>query len=170
MIAHPQIVFGLLMGAVAALVSVIFWVIPNWSRQEIFFAVTVAPRFRDSSEAAHILRGYRVQALAHVAISFALILLGTLEQRALPLILGILWLVFGPLVAMARAHKKVLPHAVAHSTIREASLEPRSIQLPGGWLLQFGPLAMLAIVAIYLSLHGCFHSILVSLHHIRHFS
>ncbi|HXX46546.1 MAG TPA: DUF5808 domain-containing protein [Candidatus Acidoferrales bacterium] len=63
------------------------------------------------------------------------------------------WLVVAPLVAVSQAHKAVLPHAVAHSTIREASLVPRSAQLPGGWVLQFGPFAILAIVAIYLGAH-----------------
>jgi uncharacterized membrane protein len=153
MIPHAQVLFGGLMFAVATLVASIFWLMPGWSRPGIFFAVTVAPSFRGSPDAARAVRSYRAQVMAHVAIGFGLILAGALIARGVLLILGTLWLIVGPLVAMAQAHKKALAHAVAHSTIREASLTPRSAQLPGGWALQFGPLAILAIVAVYLGVH-----------------
>jgi len=153
MTPYPQIFFGIFMLAVAALVGWIFWILPKWSRPGIFFAVTVVPDFRDSAEAAQILGSYRTQILLHVAIGFGLILLGALVQRPAPLILGVFWLAVAPLVAVSQAHKKTLPHAVAHSTIREASLVPRSAQLPGGWALQFGPFAILTIVSIYLGVH-----------------
>lgn len=153
MMPHAQILFGTLMFAVAVLMATIYWLLPRWSRPGIFFAVTVVPSFRDSPEAARVLRSYRAQAMAHIAIGFGLILAGALVERGLLLILGTLWLIVGPLIATAQAHKKALAHAVAHSTIREASLTPRSAQLPGGWALQFGPLVILAIVAIYLGTH-----------------
>ena len=153
MIPHAQVLFGGLMFAVATLVATIFWLMPGWSRPGIFFAVTVAPSFRGSPDAARVVRSYRAQVMAHVAIGFGLILAGALIARGVLLILGTLWLIVGPLVAMAQAHKKALAHAVAHSTIREASLTPRSAPLPGGWALQFGPLAILAIVAVYLGVH-----------------
>jgi uncharacterized membrane protein len=152
MIAHPQIVFGALMLAVVALVAWVFWSLPDWSRPGIFFSVTVVPSFRDSPEAARVLRGYRMQALLHAIIAFGLISAGALLDRAVLLILGVLWLTVGPLVAVSVAHAKALPHAVAHSTVREASLAPQASQLPGGWMLQLGPLAILAVVALYLSL------------------
>jgi uncharacterized membrane protein len=153
MMQHPQIVFGALMFAVAFLVGAIFWAMPRWSRPGIFFAVTVVPSFRDSPEAAKVVRNYRIHALTQVAIGFALMIAGTLLQRPAPLILGVFWLAVGPLIAVSQAHKKALAHAVAHSTIREASLAPRTVGLPGGWMLQFGPLVILAVVAIYLGLH-----------------
>jgi uncharacterized membrane protein len=153
MMPHSQILFGALMFAVALLEASVFWLLPNWSRRGIFFAVSVVPTFRDSPEAARVLRNYRVQAMAHVAISLGLIVAGAWIERGVLLILGVLWLIVGPLVAMARAHKKALAHAIAHSTIREASLTPRSAQLPGGWALQFGPLGILAIVTVYLGTH-----------------
>jgi uncharacterized membrane protein len=153
MMPHAQILFGALMFAVATLVATVFWLMPGWSRPGIFFAVTVVPSFRESPEAARMVRSYRAQAMAHVAISFGLMVAGAWLERGVLLILGTLWLAVGPLIAMAQAHKKALPHAVAHSTIREASLTPRSAQLPGGWALQFGPLAILAVVAIYLGVH-----------------
>ena len=153
MIGHPQIIFGAVMFSVAALVAWLFWMLPLWSRPGIFFAVTVVPDFRKSAEAQRLLRNYRFQTLLHVAISFALILAGALLLHFVLLILGVLWLTVGPLVAVSHAHKMALPHAVAASTIREASLSPRTTQLPGGWSLELGPFVILLVTAIYLHLH-----------------
>jgi uncharacterized membrane protein len=153
MIEHPQIFFGGVMLAIVALVAWLFWMLPLWSRPGIFFAVTVVPEFRSSLEAARLLRNYRIQTLLHVAIGFALILAGALLQHFVFLILGVLWLAVGPLIAVAGAHKKALPHAVAVSTIREASLSPRTTQLPGGWILQLGPFAILLVAAGYIQAH-----------------
>jgi uncharacterized membrane protein len=46
----------------------------------------------------------------------------------------------------------VLPHSVAPATVREAALAPREAHLPGGWLLQLPPFALLAATALYLHL------------------
>lgn len=151
--AHPHLFFGATMLLVIAFAEWLFWMLPLWSRPGIFFAVTVVPEFRNSAEAARILRNYRVQTLFHVAISFALIVMGALSARFAFLILGIFWLIVGPLFSIARAHKKALRHAVASPTIREASLAPHSAKLPGGWLLQLGPYAILAVAAVYIALH-----------------
>ena len=153
MIEHPQILFGAVMLSVVALVAWLFWMLPLWSRPGIFFAVTVVPDFRKSAEAQRLLRNYRIQTLLHVAISFALILAGALLQHFIFPIVGVLWLTVGPLVAISHAHKQALPHAVAVSTIREASLSPRTTQLPGGWSLELGPFVILLVTAIYLHLH-----------------
>jgi uncharacterized membrane protein len=48
---------------------------------------------------------------------------------------------------------RVMPHSIQASTIREAVLAPRVAHLPGGWLLQLAPFAILAATAIYLHLH-----------------
>jgi uncharacterized membrane protein len=153
MIAHPQMIFGSLMLAVAAFVAWVFWSLPNWSRPGIFFSVTVVPSFRDSAEAARVVSRFRMQALLHVVIGFGLILAGAMLDRAVLLILGVLWLATGPLVAVSIAHAKALPHAVAHSTVREASLAPRPGQLPGGWILQLSPFALLLVTAAYVAAH-----------------
>lgn len=153
MIGHPQFIFGAVMFSVGALVAWLFWMLPVWSRPGIFFAVTVVPDFRNSAEAHRLLRNYRLQTLLHVAVGFALILAGALLLHFVLLILGALWLAVGPLVAVSHAHKMALPHAVAVSTIREASLSPRTTQLPGGWSLELGPFVILLVTAIYLHLH-----------------
>ncbi|HTR48208.1 MAG TPA: DUF5808 domain-containing protein [Verrucomicrobiae bacterium] len=153
MVAYPQLIFGAAMLSVAVLVGWLYWALPTWSRPGIFFAVTVVPSFRNSPEAAQVLRGYRMQALAHVAIGFALILSGALSQQFVWLVIGVLWLGLAPLFAIAQAHKRALAHAVAVPTVREASLSPRTTQLPGGWIVQVGPFAILIVTAAYLWLH-----------------
>src|SRR5579862_1505203 len=122
MTAHPEIVFGAFMLAVLGLVGGLLWSLPTWSQAGSFFAVTVVPSFRDSPEAQRILRSYRIELLAHLTISFALIAAARGRRAVELLVFGMLWLVVGPLVAISRAHAKAVPHAVAHSTIREASL------------------------------------------------
>jgi uncharacterized membrane protein len=153
MIGHPQIVFGAFMFGIVALSGWIFWALPLWSRPGTFFSVTVAPNFRDSSEAARVLRSYRIEILSHLAIAFALVMTGAVRREVVFLVFSVLWLVVGPLIAISRGHAKAMPHAVAHSTIREASLAPRPTHLPGGWLLQLTPFAILLLTAAYLSAH-----------------
>jgi uncharacterized membrane protein len=153
MIGHPQIFFGAIMLSVVSLIAWVFWMLPLWSRPGIFFAVTVAADFRKSAEAQRLLRNYHAQTLLHIAISFALILAGALLEYFAFLIVGALWLAVGPLVAISHAHGKALPHAVAVSTVREASLSPRRAQLPGGWILQLGPFAILLVTASCVALH-----------------
>ena len=154
MIEHPQILFGAIIGGVALLVAWLFWELPKWSRPGIFFAVTVMPSFRASDEARRILHGYRARAMAHLAIAFALIAVGALSGQALVLILGALWLIAGPMTAISHGHKQTLPHAMPtptiHEVLRTASLTPRRGHVPGGWLLQIGPFALLFMAALNL--------------------
>jgi uncharacterized membrane protein len=66
---------------------------------------------------------------------------------------GLFLQVAGVFLAYYRARGRVLPHAAAPATLREAALVPRKAHLPGGWLLQFPPFALLAATAIWLHLH-----------------
>jgi len=141
------------MFAVIAFCGWIFWMLPLWSRHGTFFSVTVVPGFRNSPEAARILRGYRTEILVHLAVAFALVIAGAMRREVVFLVLGVLWLTVGPLIAISRGHARAMPHAVAHSTIREASLVPRRTKLPGGWLLQVTPFAILLLAGAYVSAH-----------------
>jgi uncharacterized membrane protein len=139
--------------SMAVLEALIFWMLPEWSRPGIYFAVTVAPEFRATAEAGQILQRYRLQAMMHVAVGCGLVLAGSVAERWPLLTIGLAWLAFGPLVAFLMGRERVMPHAVKPSMIREAVLAPRAAHLPGGWLLQLGPFAILAGTAIYLQLH-----------------
>jgi uncharacterized membrane protein len=153
MTGHPQFIFSAIMISVAALVACLFFFIPSWSRRGIFFAVTVVPDFRHSPKAHRIVRNYRALVLLTLGIGYALIFLGAREERFLLLMIGTLFVLIGPLSATARAHGQALPHAIAVSTIREASLAPRRTRLPGGWILQLGPFVILLATAAYLAAH-----------------
>lgn len=142
--------FLILAGAVEA---AIFWMLPLWERPGLYFSVTVAPEFRSSAEGQKILRRYRTLAIALVAVGWVLLTAGIAPQRWPLLILGVVWLGFGPLIAFQIARAAVMPHAAKPVLIREAELAPRAAHLPGGWLLQLGPFAILAGVALYLRAH-----------------
>lgn len=131
--------------ATALLVASSFHVVPALTRPELFFAVTVAREFPRSPEAQSILVRYR-----------AIVWLGALAALALAIGLGAApWAtvasqplqLVAALGAFADARRRVLPHAVAPSTVREAELRRRARPLPGGWALQLGPFVLLAVAA-----------------------
>ena len=150
MIQHSEWIFGPFMLALVALVTWAFWMLPQWTRPGIYFGVTVAPDFRKSPEAQRLLRRYRLEAMIHVAIAFAMILASGLPTFQFFAIIGGIWLAVGPLTAFVEAHKRVQRHAVQAVTVREAVLEPRSTRPPGGWIVQVGPFAILLATGIFL--------------------
>ena len=80
MIQHSEWIFGPFMLAIVALVSWAFWMLPQWTRPGIYFGVTVAPDFRKTPEAQRLLRRYRLEAMIHVALAFAMILASALPR------------------------------------------------------------------------------------------
>jgi uncharacterized membrane protein len=145
------------MAFVIGLNLVLFYLIPRLTRPDVYFAVTVQPEFRDSPEGCSILKRYRVE----VTIFGVLALLMVLAAIRIPepkhltamTMAGLILQILGVFLAYYRARGRVLPHAVAPATVREATLVPREAHLPGGWLLQFPPFALLAGAAIWLRLH-----------------
>lgn len=137
-----------LMGIIL-LTGLLFYFLPELSRHDIFFSVTVDPAGRRTDEAKEILRRFRIAVAIHSFIGLVIAVTGISARHfALP-VLGILWQVFGTIFAFLRARKRVLPHAAPPSSIREAALVRRA---PGAgyWLLQLGPFAILAACAAYL--------------------
>lgn len=153
MIQHSEWIFGPFVLAVAALVTWAFWMLPQWTRPGIYFGVTVLPEFRKTPEARRLLRRYRLEAMIHVALAFAMILASALPRYSFFSVIGGLWLAVGPLTAFVEAHKRVQRHAVQAATVREATLEPRSTRPPGGWIVQLGPFAILLGVGAFLHFH-----------------
>jgi uncharacterized membrane protein len=151
---HMQLFyFCLLMVLIGAVEAAIFWKLPLWERPGLFFSVTVSPEFRGSPEGRNILQRYRTLALALVGVGWALVIAGGAPRRWPLLVFGIAWLGFGPLIAFQIARERVMPHAAKPVLVREAELAPRAAHLPGGWLLQVGPFAILGAAAIYLRAH-----------------
>jgi len=148
---------SLIMAFVIGLCLLINYLMPRLTRPDVYFAVTVPPEFRDSAEGCSILKRYRVE----VTVLSVLALLIVLAAVRIPephyviglTLAGLFLQIVGAFIAYYRARKRVLPHAVAPATVREAALVPRVAHLPGGWLLQLPPFALLAATAIWLRLH-----------------
>jgi uncharacterized membrane protein len=151
--ANFQWAFGIFTAAMALVVGVLFHKIPEWTRPDIFFSVTVPPEFRATPEARQILKSYRVRVWLAVLVSFAAIFAGTLPSLLFVAIVGEILLVTGSLAAFLAARKRVLPHAVAATGVRVAALAPRPAHLPGGWIAQAGPFAILFATALWLRAH-----------------
>lgn len=148
-----------------ALVGGLIWIIPALTNRSIFFAVTVAPEFRDSAEGRAITARFRLQVVALTVILGLLVILASLAATVLSpqgnAIAGVV-IQNGAMLAQLgivvifyqQARHLVLPHAAAPVTVREAALRaPRS---PGRTLINIlsaGPFLMLAGYAWYLRLH-----------------
>ena len=148
---------SLVVAFVIGLCLVISYLIPRLTRPDVYFAVTVPPEFRDSVEGCSILKRYRVEVSIFGVLALLIVLAGIRipEPNYLMAVTlaGFLFYGVGAFLAYYRARRRVLPHAAAPATVREATLVPREVHLPGGWLLQFPPFALLAGMAIWLHLH-----------------
>jgi uncharacterized membrane protein len=145
------------MGFVIGLCLVISYLVPRLTRSDVYFAVTVPPEFRDSAEGCSILKRYRIE-VTFVSIFAFLIVLAAIwipepNHQVVATLAGLFLQGVGIFLAYYRARGHVLPHAVAPATVREAALVPREVHLPGGWLVQLPPFALLAATAVWLRLH-----------------
>jgi uncharacterized membrane protein len=135
-------------------IGVLLYLLPRLARPDLYFAVTVPLGFRDNAEGSRILRRYRLAVVVHSLVALALLLIGLQSRGASGLLpVGILWQIIGSFIAFYRGRRQVMPYAVAPETIREADLTPRRRRLPGGWILQLGPFAILAADALWLHFH-----------------
>jgi len=148
---------GPVMAFVVVLCLVIGYLMPRFTRPDVYFAVTVPPEFRDSADGWSILKRYRLGVVVFSVAALLVVLAGTrlreANYMAAAALGGLCLQGIGVFVAYYRARGQVMPHAVAPATVREAALVPREIQLPGGWLLQIPPFALLAGTAIWLQRH-----------------
>jgi uncharacterized membrane protein len=148
---------SLVMAFVIGLCLVISYLLPRLTRPDVYFAVTVPPEFRDSAEGRSILKRYRVEVTIFGVLAFLIVLAAIRipepDHQAVVTLAGLFLQGAGVFLAYYRARGRVLPHAAAPATVREAALVPRGAHLPGGWMLQVPPFALLAATAIWLHLH-----------------
>jgi uncharacterized membrane protein len=139
------------LGGLILMMAVLFHRLPNVTRHDLFFAITIDPAFRASDEARRILRQFRIAIWANSIIAIGIVCSGTVSGiEWLPLI-GIFWQAAAMLPAFLRARKQTMTHAVTPTPRREATLEPRLKGGVGFALLQLGPFAILAATATYLN-------------------
>lgn len=134
------------------LTAVFFNFLPELTRRDIFFAVTVYPDYRRSVEAKLSVRRFRCAVWIHTFVALFFVFAGVASKHLLVPLIGIFWQVIGTTIAFLRARRQVLPHAAVQSQRREAALVRRS---PGAiyWLLQIGPFAILTSSVVNLRAH-----------------
>lgn len=151
---NPSVGLRIIPIVLGVLFAVVYWWVPRLTRPDLYFAVTVAPGFRASTEGRRVLRRYRQGVLGVSVVT--LVLLGVLVRTpAFPLVPLVILLQLGAYFAcFYRARRRVLPYAVAPTTIREAQVMTRvRRRIPGGWAIASGPFALLFACASYLGLH-----------------
>lgn len=138
--------------SLGVLIASLYWLTPNLTRPDLYFAVTVPAEFRGRPAGIAILRRYRAELVAVSALALAA--MAVCSQMAPPFMpLVLLAQVPGSLLVFYRARARVLPHAVAPTSIREAAALQRPRRIPGGWLAACGPFVLLAASAGYLWTH-----------------
>jgi uncharacterized membrane protein len=143
----------ILMISTVVLSGFLLYKLPGLTRPDIYFSVTIRPDFRQSESAREIQASYRRQIILHSLIGIALIILAIRLKLPGALVVGVLWQVGGFLAAFLSARKKVMPHAIEPSAVREADLAPAKMELPGGWLAQAAPFAILMVTGLWLRMH-----------------
>lgn len=136
-----------------ALSGLFLFLLPGLTRPDIFFAVTVKPDFRETPVGRDVQTRYRREIVIYTLIAIALLVVAVQFNVQVALILAPLLLAVGSVIAFLGARSQVTPHAISPSPVREADLAPVQTSLPGGWLIQSGPFAILLATAIWLHLH-----------------
>jgi uncharacterized membrane protein len=151
--AMIPLIIAVKISAVGILNAVLFWSMPRLTRQDLYFAVTVAPGFRDDPEAKSILRRYRTELSLLSALALTAVVAGVSWLGAGFVPCGFLMQLAALFIAFYRARQRVLPHAVPPTRVREAELHGRSRIIPGGWIAASGPFILLAACAAYMRIH-----------------
>ena len=138
------------------LLAILLHFLPEVTRRDIFFAVTVDPAFRRTPEARSIVRKFRVTVWIQSILAVAIVLAGFALQNALvsPLIplIGVFWELGAMVVAFLSARRRTMPHSAVPTAQRVAELAPRPAAMGiGHALLQAGPFAILVAAALYLA-------------------
>lgn len=139
--------------AVGVLIASLLWLMPGLTRRDLYFAVTVAPGFRDTPEGVAIVRRYRAELLLVSVLALAGLAacsFGDTVRLTPPTLLA---QIVGSFLVFYRARGRVLPHAVTPTSIREAEPHFRPRRIPGGWPAACGPFLLLAASAGYLWTH-----------------
>jgi uncharacterized membrane protein len=131
---------------VLLLVTVLVLFLPNVTRPDFLFGVTIDPAFRQTPEARRIVRRFRlfVAVSAGMAIGLALAT-GHMEWELLQVV--------GFIISLAIAHRRTMEHAAPPTRIVEADLAAPSEKFPGGIAAALVPAASLGVLALWASSH-----------------
>ncbi len=136
----------MMLAAVLLLFSVFLHFLPGLTRPGLFFAVTVDPDFRNTTEGRQITRLYRIVLWSFTVLSVALILITRRQET-------VLLSVAGYYCTLGVAHRQALRYAIPGDSTVEVNLAAPHESLPGGPLALLAPLAFLAGLAWWVSRH-----------------
>lgn len=165
---------GLLIALFSAIevlgITLILHFLPNWSRPDHAFALTVPPTFRDSAEGRAVLGLYRRTLWVGAAVALAASLIPLVWGSVLPVLFSALFLVVAWYWAYFAARREIralvpsgtalapepaaYPLATGAALVaagREGNLNGGNDLLVGGWLGQLAPFAVLAAAAAWLT-------------------
>lgn len=135
------------------LLAVFFYYLPDITRRDVFFAVTVELLFRDTPEAQQTIRRFRTAVWTHSLIGLAVAVTAMALRNPLIFPAGIGWQVAGITHAFLRARSETMPYAVSP----RGHAESAPVSQPSGGvihgLLQIGPFTVLGGAALYLQTH-----------------
>ncbi len=138
--------------AMVLLIGALNYLMPQLTRRDIFFSVTVAPQFRNTTEARRIHAGYQ-RGIIIISATALVVMVIALRTGAELLCAGLLMVqLLAALGVFVIAHRKTIWYRSASSSAREASLEPQR-RIPGLALLLVGPYLMLACAALLIRTH-----------------
>jgi uncharacterized membrane protein len=124
-------------------VSTLGHLLPQFTRPDLFFGVTVEPAFRNTDGARRILRNYRIALWCSAIAACALILL--LHRPVAALILYAI----GTCGAQVASHRSALIGAVPRSTTIEVDLSAPRESIPGGLLAAILPFVVLLGIGLW---------------------
>jgi uncharacterized membrane protein len=124
-------------------ISALAHFLPQFTRPDVFFAVTVDPAFRTTVSARRIIRDYRI-ALWCSAIA-AGIFFSVLHRAGAAFIIDVV----GNCVARVVSRRRTLIHATTHATPIEVDLSAPKERLPGGLLAALLPFVALVSVGLW---------------------
>ena len=129
------------------MMGTLFHIIPGLTRRDFFFAVTVAPEFRRTSDARRILRRYRAIVWSTTLVASGLQLVAGMATAAVLLqATGFLW-------ALVGAHLAARAYATTPSSILEVDLAMPQERLPGGPIVALLPVLFLGGLGLWARLH-----------------
>lgn len=132
---------------VLLLVAGLLHMVPEFTRPDLFFAVTVPPEFRFSSDGRRILVRYRGIVWGSTLIAIAAVLATGLPLAAVLIPgAGILW-------AFVSSHKRTLAYAAAPNPVLEVDLGAPREGLPGGAIVALLPVIALGALGAWAATH-----------------
>lgn len=145
-----RLIIAITIGGIAVLYALALWFMPGLTRRDLYFAVTVAPGFRDEPGSKSILRRYRIELTLVSALALVVFVTGVTYFGVGFVPAGLFVQLAASFIPFYRARQRVLPYAVPPTMVREAELHDHNRIIPGGWIVALGPFILLAATAGYL--------------------